>query len=146
MQQEIAKIVLYLILKLFFIKNFKMNDCSNFYIEKSGVWPIQSDPILVYGWYTEESIHHCVEKATKTVPLFIFMSQKEVLHLLSAKVNFVLIVPLDCLRFIYRVIQGQQKLLKALHYWRGRTQVHLMDVTKPERNGIRGTLAVIKTI
>lgn len=59
------------------------------------------------------------------------MSQKEVLHLLPAEVNLVLIVAFDCLSFIHRIIQGQQELLKALHYGRGWTQIHVMDVTKP---------------
>ncbi len=70
-------------------------------------------------------------KATEIVPLFIFMSQKEVLHLLPAEVNLVLIVAFYCLSFIHRVIQGQQELLKALHYGRGWTQIHVMDVAKP---------------
>lgn len=61
------------------------------------------------------------------------MSQKEVLHLLSAEVDLVLIVAFDCLRLIYRIIQGQQELLKALHYGRRWTQVHVMDVAKPNR-------------
>lgn len=72
-----------------------------------------------------------VVRATDIVPLFIFMSQKEVLHLLSAEVNLVLIVTFDCLSLIHRIIQGKQELLKALHYRRGRTQIHVMDVTEP---------------
>lgn len=64
------------------------------------------------------------------------MSQKEFLHLLSAEVYLVLIVAFDCLSLIHRIIQGQQKLLKALHYWRGRAQVHVMDVTKPNEREI----------
>lgn len=74
-----------------------------------------------------------VVKATEIVPLFIFMSQKEFLHLLSAEVDLVLIVAFDSLSLIHRIIQGQQELLKALHYRRGRTQIHVMDVAKPNR-------------
>lgn len=54
-------------------------------------------------------------KATEFVPLLIFMSQKEVLHLLSAEVNLVFIVAFDSLSFVHRIIQGQQELLKAFH-------------------------------
>lgn len=70
-------------------------------------------------------------KATEIVPLFIFMSQKEVLHLLSAEVDLVLIVAFNCLSLIHRIIQGQQELLKGFHYGRGWTQIHVMDVTEP---------------
>lgn len=60
-------------------------------------------------------------KIAKIVPLLIFMSQKEVLHLLPTKVDLVLIVAFDGLSLINRIIQGQQELLKALHYGRGWT-------------------------
>lgn len=76
-----------------------------------------------------------VVKAIKIVPLFILMSQKEILHLLSAEVDLVLIVAFDCFSLIHRIIQGHQELLKALHYRRGRTQIHVMNVTKPCLNG-----------
>lgn len=78
-------------------------------------------------------IRASVEKTTKIVPLLIFMSQKEVLHLLSAEVDLVLIVAFDCLSLIHRIVQGQQELFKALHYGRGWTQIHVMDVAKPNR-------------
>lgn len=71
-----------------------------------------------------------VVKAIKVVPLFILMSQKEILHLLSAEIDLVLIVAFDCFSLIHRIIQGQQELFKAFHYGRGRTQIHVMDVTK----------------
>lgn len=60
-------------------------------------------------------------KIAKIVPLLIFVSQKEVLHLLPTKVDLVLIVAFDGLGLINRIIQGQQELLKALHYGRGWT-------------------------
>lgn len=72
-----------------------------------------------------------VEKMTKTIPLLIFMSQKEVLHLLSAEIDLVLIVAFDCLSLIHGIIQGQQKLFKTLHYGRRWTQIHFVDVAKP---------------
>lgn len=72
-------------------------------------------------------------KATEIVPLFIFMSQKEVLHLLSAEVDLVLIVAFHCLSLIHRIIQRQQELFKGLHYGRGWTQIHVMDVAEPNR-------------
>lgn len=61
------------------------------------------------------------------------MSQKEVLHLLSAEVNLVLIVAFYCLSLVHRIIQGQQELLKALHNGRGWTQIHVMNVAKSNR-------------
>lgn len=57
-------------------------------------------------------------KIAKIVPLLIFMGQKEVLHLLPTKVDLVLIVAFDGLSLINRIIQGQQELLKTLHYGR----------------------------
>lgn len=72
-----------------------------------------------------------IVRATDIVPLFILMGQKEVLHLLSAEVDLVLIVAFDRLSLIHRIIQGNQELLEALHDGRGRTQIHVMDVTKP---------------
>lgn len=78
-----------------------------------------------------------VKKRTKIVPLFVFMSQKEVLHLLTAEVNLVLIVAFDRLSLIHRIIQGQQELFKALHYGRGRTQIHVMNIAEPNRIEIR---------
>lgn len=72
-------------------------------------------------------------RATEIVPLFIFMSQEEVLHLLSAEVDLVLIVAFHCLSLIHGIIQRQQKLFKGLHYGRGWTQIHVMDVAKPNR-------------
>jgi len=59
------------------------------------------------------------------------MSQKEVLHLLPAEVDLVLVIAFDCLSLLYGIIQGQQELFKALHYGRRWTQIHVMDVTEP---------------
>lgn len=74
-----------------------------------------------------------VNKTIKIVPLLIFMGQKEVLHLLPAKVDLVLIVAFDCFSLIHRIIQGEQEFLKALHYGRWWTQIHVMDVAKPNK-------------
>jgi len=60
------------------------------------------------------------------------MSQKEVLHLLPAEVDLVLVVTFDRLRLLHRIIQRQQELLKGLHYGRGGTQIHVMEVTQSE--------------
>lgn len=72
------------------------------------------------------------DKRIQTVPLFIFMSQKEVLHLLPAVVKLVLIVALDSFSLINGIIQGNQELFKTLHDWWGRTKIHVMDVPEPD--------------
>ncbi len=59
------------------------------------------------------------------------MGQEEVLHLLTPKIDLVLIVAFDRLRLIHRVVQGQQELLKGLHHRRGRTKIQIMDVSQP---------------
>ena len=84
-------------------------------------------------------------KATEVVPLFIFMSQKEVLHLLPTEVDLVLIVALDCLGLVHRIVQGQQELLKALHYGRGWPQIHVMEVTEPDVTETRWMELILKT-
>lgn len=63
------------------------------------------------------------------------MGQEEVLHLLTPKIDLVLIVAFDRLRLIHRVIQRQQELLKRLHHRRRRTQFHIVDVSQPGLNG-----------
>lgn len=60
------------------------------------------------------------------------MGQEEVLHLLPPEIDLVLIVAFDRLRLIHRVVQGQQELLKGLHHRKGRTKIHIMDVSQPE--------------
>lgn len=59
------------------------------------------------------------------------MGQEEVLHLLTPKIDLVLIVAFDRLSLIHRVIQRQQELLKRLHHRRGRTKIHIVDVSQP---------------
>lgn len=66
-----------------------------------------------------------------SIPLFIFVRQKEVLHLLPAEVDLVLVVLIDGLRLVHGVVQGHQELLEVLHDGRGRTEVHVMDVAQP---------------
>lgn len=60
------------------------------------------------------------------------MGQKEVLHLLPAEVDLVLVVPFDRLGLVHGIIQRQQELLKALHDGRRWTQIHVVDVPEPE--------------
>lgn len=79
--------------------------------------------------------HNRAKRVTVIVPLFIFMGQEEVLHLLTPKINLVLIVAFDRLRLVHRVIQRQQELLKSLHHRRRRTKIHIMDVSQPGLDG-----------
>lgn len=69
----------------------------------------------------------------RLVPLFSFVSEEELLHLLAPEVNFVLVVAFDRLRLIHRVIQSLEELFEGLHHrWR-RTQVQVMDIPQPGR-------------
>lgn len=72
------------------------------------------------------------QRETQVVPLFILMGQKEVLHLLPTEVDLVLVVAFDGFCLVHGVIKGQQELFKTLHYWRRRTQIHVMDVPKSD--------------
>lgn len=67
------------------------------------------------------------------------MGQEEILHLLTPKINLVLIVAFDRLRLIHRVIQREQELLKSLHHRRKRTKIHIVDVSQPGGNQERKT-------
>lgn len=67
------------------------------------------------------------------IPLFVLVGQKEVLHLLAAEIDLVLIVALDGLRLVHRVVQGEEELLEGLHH-RGRGgHVNIVDVSQSER-------------
>lgn len=51
------------------------------------------------------------------LPLLIFMSQEKILHLLPAKIQFVVIIAFDSLGLIHRVIQRKEELFEGLHHW-----------------------------
>lgn len=61
------------------------------------------------------------------------MGQEEVLHLLSTEVNLVIVVAFDGLRLIHRIVQGNQELLEGLHHRRRLNQIHVMNVSQPDR-------------
>lgn len=59
------------------------------------------------------------------------MSQEEILHLLSSKIQLVVIIALNCLCLIHRVIQRKEKFLERLHHRWWNTQVNLCYAAQP---------------